>query len=256
MSDERLLLVVAHPDDESFGCGSLLAHAAAHGVETVVCCATRGEAGECASGIDLAGRSLAELREEELRAAAAILGVGRVVVLDHHDSAMDGDPQPGALVAVPTGALADEVRALVDDVRPHLVVTLDGSDGHRDHVAIRDATLEAVHHPGAHRPARAYLQCLAQENMVRWAEHQRGLDRYGDYTAAASLGTAPDQITTVLDVHAHLDRRWAAIRAHASQTSPFEGLPPDLQDAFLGTDHLCRVVPPWPGGPAETALFS
>ena len=47
----RLLLVHAHPDDETFGCGSLLAHARRMGVRTVVACATRGEAGceECAS---------------------------------------------------------------------------------------------------------------------------------------------------------------------------------------------------------------
>ena len=59
----RLLVVVAHPDDESFGCGSLLAHAAAVGYETSVLCATRGEAGE--SRIDTA--DLAAHREAELQ---------------------------------------------------------------------------------------------------------------------------------------------------------------------------------------------
>ena len=48
----RLLVTVAHPDDETFGCGSLLAHASARGIETVVACATRGELGEIAPGID------------------------------------------------------------------------------------------------------------------------------------------------------------------------------------------------------------
>jgi LmbE family N-acetylglucosaminyl deacetylase len=252
----RMLVVVAHPDDESFGCGSLLAYASAHGVESVVCCATRGEAGECSSSIDLADRALAEVREAELHEAAAILGVARVVVLDHRDSDMEGDPEPGALVSVRLEALAAEVRDLIDEVRPDVVITLDASDGHRDHAAIRDATLAAVRDPGEHRPERTYLSCLAQENMVRWADHQRGLDQYGDYTAAELLGTPADQISTVLDVGGHLDQRWAAIRAHASQVSPFEGLPPDLQRAFLATDHLRRVDPPWPGGEPETALFA
>jgi LmbE family N-acetylglucosaminyl deacetylase len=84
----RLLVVVAHPDDESFGCGSILAHAAASGHETAVLCATRGEAGE--SRIDTA--DIAGLREAELRAAAAILGVGLVRLLDHQDSGMAGEP--------------------------------------------------------------------------------------------------------------------------------------------------------------------
>ena len=185
MSTPRVLVVVAHPDDESFGCGSVLAHAADRGAETVVCCATRGEAGECAPGFDLGPRSLAAVREEELHAASAVLGVGRVVLLDHLDSGMADDPPDGALVAVDPEALADEIRALIDEVRPDVVVTLDGSDGHRDHTAIRDATLAAVRTPGRHQPERAYLECLAQQNMARWADHQRRLDRYGDYTAAA-----------------------------------------------------------------------
>jgi LmbE family N-acetylglucosaminyl deacetylase len=252
----RLLVVVAHPDDESFGCGSVLAHAAARHVESVVCCATRGEAGECAPGFPLGGRSLAQVREGELRVAAGILGVRRLVLLDHRDSGMAGDPDPGSLVAADPDALAAEVRDVIDDVRPDVVVTLDGSDGHRDHVAIREATLAAVRSPGTHRPARIYLSCLAQENTVRWSEHQSRLDRYGDYTAAATLGTPQDRITTVVDVRPHLELRWAAIRAHASQTSPFEGLPEDLQEAFLATDHLCRVEPPWRPGPVETDLFA
>jgi N-acetyl-1-D-myo-inositol-2-amino-2-deoxy-alpha-D-glucopyranoside deacetylase len=251
----RVLVVVAHPDDESFGCGSVLAHASSRGFETVVCCATRGEAGECAEGVDLDGRSLGAQREDELRAAARVLGVARVVVLDHRDSGMAGDPVAGSLVVADAHVVAAEVRALVDDVRPDVVVTLDGSDGHRDHVAIRDATLAAVHTPGRHRPARTYLWCLSQQNMARWAEHQRRLDSYGDYTAAASLGTPIDEITTVVDVHRHLDLRWEAIRAHPSQTSPYEGLPADLQEAFLATDHLRRVDPPWSGGPVETDWF-
>ena len=83
---ERMLVVVAHPDDESFGCGSILAHAAVGGVDTIVCCATRGEAG---SPIPMSGGPrLAAVRERELRAAADLLDVGRVVVLDYEDSGM------------------------------------------------------------------------------------------------------------------------------------------------------------------------
>ena len=56
---QRLMVVVAHPDDESFGCGSTLLHAAAAGARTAVVCATRGEAGEPAPGSGIARAELA-----------------------------------------------------------------------------------------------------------------------------------------------------------------------------------------------------
>ena len=69
----RLLVVVAHPDDESFGCGSLLAAASAGGHTTAVLCATRGEAGESRVATD----NLAALREAELRTSAAFIDLYR-----------------------------------------------------------------------------------------------------------------------------------------------------------------------------------
>ncbi|HEV2071149.1 MAG TPA: PIG-L family deacetylase, partial [Acidimicrobiales bacterium] len=94
----RLLVVVAHPDDETFGCGSLIADAALGGAEVTVCCATRGEAGELAAGCDVPSGSLGGWREQELRDAARVLGVSDVVLLDFVDSGVDGEPAPESLV--------------------------------------------------------------------------------------------------------------------------------------------------------------
>ena len=63
----RVLVVVAHPDDEAFGCGSLLLHATASGAEVTVLCATRGEAGEVTVGVVVPPAGLGSLREQELR---------------------------------------------------------------------------------------------------------------------------------------------------------------------------------------------
>ncbi len=180
--------------------------------------------------------------------------------------------------------MADEVTRVINEVQPDVVVTLDGSDGHRDHQAIRDATLAAVERasrsgypaeqragperPGPqgrerasvertqHRPARTYLMCLARSSMTRWVEHMRALDMNADYTEMGDLGTPDADITTIIDVREHIRVRWAAIRAHRSQVSPFESLPPELQDEFLATDRLQRVDPPWRGGSVESDLFA
>lgn len=253
----RLLVVVAHPDDETFGCGSLLLHAAAAGAQTFVCCATRGEAGEPAPDSGVSVSELAAVRERELHTAAGILGVTDVRLLDYRDSGMDGDPAPEALVATPVADVAAVVADVIEELRPDVIVTLDGADGHRDHAHIRDATLAAVDIAVA-QAGRVYLHCLARSAMRRWADHMRDVNPASPYldVEELGLGTPDEDITTVIDTAAHLDTRWTAIRAHASQTSPFAALPPDVAALFLAVDRLVRVVPPWDGGPIETRIFS
>ncbi len=247
-----MLVVVAHPDDESFGCGSILAHAAASGVDTIVCCATRGEAGSPDPNGGRAG--LAAVRERELRAAADLLHVGRVIVLDYEDSGIAGEVDDRALVAMPLDRVAATIAAVIDDVRPDLVLTLDGSDGHRDHIHIRDATLLAVER-AEWTVDRIYLVCLARSLMQEWVAHLSAADPDSEYLDLGRLGTPDEDITTVIDTSVHYDLRWRVIETHASQTSPFEIMPPDLQWAFLATDRLRRIRPPWSGGPVERELI-
>jgi len=128
----QLLVTVAHPDDETFGMGSVLAHAAASGVEARVICATRGELGEPA--IDIGETPLGVVREAELRAAAAILGVVDVELLDYLDSGVDGEPAEGSLAAAATHDVARVLAARIERLQPDVVIMADGSDGHRDHV--------------------------------------------------------------------------------------------------------------------------
>jgi LmbE family N-acetylglucosaminyl deacetylase len=249
----RLLAVVAHPDDETFGCGSLLLHAAASGATTGVVCATRGEAGEPAPGSGISRAELPGVRERELREAARLLGVSSVELLDYRDSGMDGDAEAATLVGAPLDAVTEQVAACIERFRPDVVVTLDASDGHRDHARIRDATLAAVQRQPA--VARVYLHCLPQSLMRRWLEHVARENPSSGHLAIDVPGTPEEQITTLVDSTDLLAQRERAMAAHASQTSPYEGLPDDLRRAFLTAERLRRVVPGWTGGQRESDVF-
>lgn len=241
-----MLVVVAHPDDETFGCGSLLLEAA-ETMSTVVVCASRGEAGELAPGVEPPPEGLGPLREAELRAAARRLGVSAVALLGYADSAMSGPPSPGTICGEPLADLVIAVRRQIDEHRPRVVVTLDGGDGHRDHVRIRDAVLEAT--VGSEVPV--YLHSLPRSLMHAWLEQRTGAEAYD----LPDVGTPDEDVTTVIDTSRHYAARLEAIALHASQTSPFDGLTEDLRRRFLATDHLVRARPEWPGGAPETALL-
>jgi LmbE family N-acetylglucosaminyl deacetylase len=146
MGEKRLLAVMAHPDDETFGVGGTLALYARRGVAVHLICATRGEVGEAPP--DLKGfASVAEMREAELRCAAGVLGLASVDFLGYRDSGMAGTPDnthPQALAAAPLEKVAREIAQRIRTLRPQVVVTFDpiGGYGHPDHIASHRATVE------------------------------------------------------------------------------------------------------------------
>lgn len=129
---KRLLAILAHPDDESYGAGGTLAMYAHEGVEIVLLCATRGQAG-------IPGKSpeeAAQIREHELREAARFLGI-EVFFLDYLD---------GALQAADINKLLEYVVCWIDTVDPQVVLTFgpDGVSGHPDHVTLSRIVTRAV----------------------------------------------------------------------------------------------------------------
>jgi LmbE family N-acetylglucosaminyl deacetylase len=250
----RLLVVVAHPDDETFGCGSLILHAVASGAQVVVCCATRGEVGEPAPGSGITQDQLGEVREQELSDAARLLGASGVELLGLVDSGLAGPPSPDTLMGAPFDDVVDRVAAVIEKTEADVLLTLDGGDGHRDHARIRDAALAAAARPGS--PVRqVYLQCVPRTWIQEWLEEQRRTNPDSPYLDLGDLGTPEELITSVVDTTDHLAARERAIAAHASQVSPFAMLPEDVRRRILTTDHLRRVVPPWPAGEPATDGF-
>ncbi|WP_116450424.1 PIG-L deacetylase family protein [Blastococcus litoris] len=237
---DRWLVAVAHPDDESFGCGSTIAYAATRGADVTVVCATRGEAGETVPGT--ADGDLGTVREAELRRAAARLGVARVDLLGYRDSGFDGDLPGGSLCAAPVEEVAAVLGSLIREQAPQVLLTLDGSDGHRDHLHVGAAVREAV--AALEGPAPLLVeQCLPNSLLRRWLDEMRAVRPDTAYHALdpAGLGRDDADITDVVGTSDVLDRREAAIAEHRSQVSPFEGLSEGLRRAFLTVDHLARV---------------
>jgi LmbE family N-acetylglucosaminyl deacetylase len=133
----RLLLIFAHPDDESFVAAGLSRRYADAGAHIALVTATRGEAGSRGDPPLCTEEELPAWRESELREAAAILGIGNVYLLGYRDKHL-----PDA----PPAIIREQLVEVVRRHRPHVVVTYDpnGGHGHADHVAISRFTMEAV----------------------------------------------------------------------------------------------------------------
>ena len=236
---KHLVVVVAHPDDESFGCGSLIAQSSMAGARVTVICCTRGESGERRPDPTTDAWPLGLLRESELCQAAVVLGVGDVVLLDLVDSGFSGVAPRNALISLPVDELAELLRGRLADLRADVVLTLDGSDGHRDHVHLGDATAMAV--AQLERPARLVYSCLSRSLMTAWSTEMRLREPNREHLRVGAELGRPDEEVTVIDTSDVLITRERAIACHLSQHSPFDSLSPDLRRRFLATDHVIVV---------------
>jgi len=173
--NKKILAVLAHPDDETFGMGGTLAYYAQQGVEVYLVCATRGEVGEVEPEMMKGFSSKGELREHELRCAANTLGIREVYFLDYRDSGMAGSPDnthPKALAAQPVQQVAEKVVRYIRQIQPDVVLTFDPLGGyhHPDHIAIHQAAVAAFAAAGdaamfkdgqaPYQPERLYFHVL------------------------------------------------------------------------------------------------
>jgi LmbE family N-acetylglucosaminyl deacetylase len=235
-------VTVAHPDDETYACGSLIAYAARAGAQVTVLCATRGEEGERTEAIP-PDADLGTVRTEELHAAAAILGARDVVLLGHRDSGFDGPLPPNAFCAAAVEELAPQVVAVIEHVDPTVVVTLDASDGHRDHEHVRRVTHAAVAEARV-RPEVVVEVALPNRLMRRWAEEVRTTHPEVPYLEIdlERFGTPDDRITDVLHLDDLVEVRERAIAAHRSQRPPTDGVSRELTLAFITDASLIRIA--------------
>ncbi|PSK97331.1 N-acetyl-1-D-myo-inositol-2-amino-2-deoxy-alpha-D-glucopyranoside deacetylase [Murinocardiopsis flavida] len=238
-----MLLVHAHPDDESIVTGATMAKYAAEGAAVTLVTCTLGERGEVipADLADLAiGRSggLGEHRIGELAKACAALGVDDHRFLGgpgrYRDSGMMGDPgndDPGCFWRADLDAAALELAQIVREVRPDVMITYDdnGDYGHPDHIQAHRVALRAFGRageravPGAPWHTRK-LYAVARPRSVLAESVRRLGEESGPFAPPADVGDiapgVPDAlVTSRVDGSAHWAAKAMAMRAHATQIS-------------------------------------
>ncbi len=276
----RLLTVLAHPDDESFGMGGTLARYADEGVDVHIAIATDGVAGSVAGGYEHTLKELAAVRRRELEAAVNVLG-GTLHMLGYRDSGYIGDPanqHPEAFINSDFEEAVGRVVALIRRIRPQVVVTHDETGGyyHPDHIhcwkittAAFDAAADPNRYPeigpAPYQPQRLYFTAFSNR-MVKFFTFMmrlRGQDpkRAGrnkdiDWTR---IGIEPRRLNAHIDYRRYWDVKRAAAAQHPSQgggTSRSRMLPESFQRRFMATETFIRGYPPVADGFREYDLFA
>ena len=265
---KRLLISLAHPDDESFGLGGLIAKYVAEGVEVYYLCATNGEVGTVMTEHMNSYNSVAELRLAELACASQILGFKEVFTLNYKDSGMmntESNLDPASLWYNwnhQTESVLHKVVNIVRQIRPQVIITFNryGGYGHPDHIAIQQATTKAFHLAGdksyspgdlpAYQPQKLYYSGVLK--MYLWLgimqarlkrQNPRQLGRNNDIDLLEILNRIEPAHTTV-DVSNYLEIWARASACHVSQGGGTGGFVPLWLRRLIGRQQrLTRVVP-------------
>jgi LmbE family N-acetylglucosaminyl deacetylase len=193
---KRALVIGAHPDDNEFGAGGTVAKLTAQGWEVIFIIATNGNKGSHDPG--MSPYTLSEIREQEQRAAAAALGVRRVIFLRNNDGELE-----------PTAALRSEFALYIRHFKPSAVYTHDPWKHymlHPDHRAVGFATIEGIVSARDH----LFMPGLGQIGIGVWRPE------------ALFLWSAeqPDYVEDISDT---LDQKIAALKEHHSQLDENQG---------------------------------
>ena len=220
-----LLLVHAHPDDESILTGGVMLHAHRDGHRVVLVTATRGEEGAVHHLEGEASHSrLGEIRTRELHAACAILGVDRQEFLGYRDSGDQGSSSnnhPRAFGRAPRSETARRIAVLLRDERPEVVVTYtaDGTYRNPDHRKVHASTVAALDTLAGEgwSPDKVYLNAVPRgfAREIVTVSHGAGIELPGELAYVQGVPAA--EITTEVDVSDVLDLKLAACVAHLSQ---------------------------------------
>lgn len=265
MSSRRLLLSLAHPDDESFGSGGLIARYVAQGVDVYLICATNGDVGTVAPEMLNGYRSVAELRLAELDCASAKLGFRGVFKLGYRDSGMMNSEtckDPSCLWQAPRKEVARRVVQVMREIKPQVVITFNryGGYGHPDHIAIQRATTDAFRLAGdpayatdgqqPYQPQKLYYTSFPKQLFRLYivlarlrGQDPRRLGRNRDIDLQAIYDNI-EPIHARIDIRDYLEAWDEASQCHRSQLGGgTPRLPLFVRRQIAGKQGLTRVHP-------------
>lgn len=224
---KSILVVVAHPDDETMLTGGTLALLAGQGMAVHLVSATRGEGGDLGDPPVATRSAIGAAREAEMRCAAEALGTASIRFLDYVDPLIGPDDELFAFEAdLPT--LAAQLRAFIHDTKADVLIThgRDGEYGHPAHRLVHEVVMLAAR-GAAHRPL-----------VYSFAAAVPGIED--------RLWNASDPAHLVLDVGPWLDAKEAAARCHVSQHALFLRHHPgeSFREALRTTESFHRHLPP------------
>jgi N-acetylglucosamine malate deacetylase 2 len=222
---KRILVTVAHPDDEAFGPGGTIAKYTAEGVNVHILSATRGESGQLdeilrskikdqRSKIDNKEIKIQEIREKELINSAKTLGVSSVEFMDYIDGQLCNN-----LYHKITARIMDKIH----DFKPQVILTMDrlGVSGHIDHITVSLATTYSFLH--THEPLKLYYEVMTKKDRL----NQKRLD---DYFIYFPEGYDEDEITTKIDYSKYFEKKKKAMLMHESQMNDVRNILKNLED--------------------------
>jgi len=215
---KSLIGVFAHPDDETFLAGPILAKCASENVHVELICGTPPQ------GLSLNDHS--SRQRLSLECAAKIIGIQRVHFLGYCDSPMYPiiNPGLGMLTTTPLETITENIRQILEQVRPNVIITDSpyGSYGHPDHVVIHNATVAAFtqySRPDARLYCLAFPSFLVKLNMFLIRVLGRPLDKMGplgNIDLAATIRKLPAK-TASIDVREYVVHRRQAARCYATE---------------------------------------
>jgi N-acetyl-1-D-myo-inositol-2-amino-2-deoxy-alpha-D-glucopyranoside deacetylase len=267
-----MLLVHAHPDDESIGTGATMAKYAAEGAGVTLVTCTLGELGEVIPpglahlAADADG-GLGEYRIGELAAACAALGVP-----DHRflggpgrwrDSGMMGLPSneaPDCFWQADVDEAAGDLLSVIREVRPQVLVSYDhnGFYGHPDHIQAHRVARRAFELADG-LVTKFYATAVPRSVLASAVEQMRGSGQTGSVPGGGPgfslvesvddfpFGVPDEEVTTEIDATAYLEQKLAAMRAHATQISvdsPFFALSDNVGQRAFGREFYTLLAGP------------